>query len=382
MKNKNIIGFITVLDPRDKTSWSGTHYRMLKALEKEFETVVVLGPIPNSRVISGIVNKIDVLARFFLNKKYNKEQNILKSWYHSKYINKRLKNKKIDLLFAPASSTALAFLNTKIPICTSDDATVDLLIDYHPGYFNFFKFSLIESKYIERKAASKVTYFTFSSEWASKDAIKKYKLKKKDVFITKYGANVDYKPQKRNILSRDYNSTIKILFLARHWETKGGPLVFEALKILLEKGYDVTLTVCGCTPAINHPKVNIIPFLNKNIVTQEKSFKELLYQTHLMFVPTRADCYGIAFCEASAFGIPVITTDTGGVSAVVENNYNGFTLPLDSNAEDYANKIQILLNNLSLINNMVINSMHKFEAELNWDSWGKKMKEILLSMSN
>lgn len=35
---------------------------------------------------------------------------------------------------------------------------------------------------------------------------------------------------------------------------------------------------------------------------------------HLLLLPTRAECAGIVFNEASAYGVPILLTDTGGVS--------------------------------------------------------------------
>ena len=75
----------------------------------------------------------------------------------------------------------------------------------------------------------------------------------------------------------------------------------------------------------------------------ELQFLNILFNTHLLFVPTRADCTPIVFCEANAFGIPVITTDTGGVSSIIKNGENGFAFPLDATPDEYANTIQSLL---------------------------------------
>ena len=54
-----------------------------------------------------------------------------------------------------------------------------------------------------------------------------------------------------------------------------------------------------------------------------------------MFMPTRADCTPISFCEAASYGLPVISTDTGGVAAVVEPGETGILLPLNASAEQY-----------------------------------------------
>ncbi|WP_270350498.1 glycosyltransferase [Ligilactobacillus salivarius] len=59
-----------------------------------------------------------------------------------------------------------------------------------------------------------------------------------------------------------------------------------------------------------------------------------------MLLPTRAECAGIVFNEASAFGVPSLSVDTGGVADYVKNNINGYRMPLSANGEDFALKIE------------------------------------------
>src|SRR5690606_16027705 len=125
--------------------------------------------------------------------------------------------------------------------------------------------------------------------------------------------------------------------------------------------------------------IEIIPFLNKNNNDEYIRFINILNRTHFLFLPTRADCTPIVFCEANAFGIPVITTDTGGVTSIIEDGYNGIVLPLDAKPEHYVKKIKLLLKNEVLFKEMSQNARNKYEQELNWGTWGKKMKQIFES---
>ena len=105
----------------------------------------------------------------------------------------------------------------------------------------------------------------------------------------------------------------------------------------------VHLTIIGCIPpvAINEKDITVIPFINKH--NEEAGLTALSISSvnsDFLLLPTRAECAGVVFCEASAFGIPSITTDTGGVSTYVEDGINGFALPLAARAEAYADKIE------------------------------------------
>ena len=90
----------------------------------------------------------------------------------------------------------------------------------------------------------------------------------------------------------------------------------------------------------------------------------------------------MVFCEASAFGVPSITTNTGGVSTYVEDGINGFTLPLIATADKYADKIQELYTNDEGYQKLCISSRKKYEEDLNWDSWGKTFKTIAEQILN
>ena len=55
-----------------------------------------------------------------------------------------------------------------------------------------------------------------------------------------------------------------------------------------------------------------------------------------MFVPTRAEALGLVFLEASAFALPSIATDVGGVPEVIKSGVTGATFPLSAGPAEYA----------------------------------------------
>ena len=111
--NKSIV-ILTQTNPLDKVSWSGIHFQMYRSLSETFEVVGVAGPINQWSVKPfGIINK---LTRLFFNKGYNHKNSFAVSYILSKIFQHRLKGKKYDYILAPAASSEIAFLNTKIPI--------------------------------------------------------------------------------------------------------------------------------------------------------------------------------------------------------------------------------------------------------------------------
>lgn len=374
MTKKLKIAFITASDPKDKRSWSGIYYQMYKTLSYKAEKVDCIGPTPLFFVkILAIINKI---SRLCFKKGYNHKNSILLSFIHSKYIQYKLGNKKYDYIFAPAASTEVAYLHTNIPIIYCSDSSFGQLNEYYDTYSNLFKFSIKESNFIEQKAILKASFLTYPSEWASNYVEKNYKTNCVPITIP-FGANIEIEKKQITPKKIDKNKPINILFLGVDWHRKGGEIVHETFLKLLETGYNVNLIVCGCIPPIKHSKIEVIPFLDKNKQKDLSIFLELLNKTHLLFLPSKAECFGIVFCEASAFGIPSITRNTGGISNAVYNGVNGYCLDENAKADDYFNEIQKLIENESEFEKLSLSSRRLYEDKLNWDKWASSVLELL-----
>lgn len=366
------IAFISASNPKDKKSWSGIHYQMFKALENKNIKVDCIGPIPLFFIKSlAIINKI---TRLLFNKGYNHKNSILLSFIHSKIVQYRIGNKKYDYIFAPAASTEVAFLNTDIPIIYSSDSSFGQLNGYYDTYSNLFNFSKKESNYIEQKAILKASYFVYCSDWAKDYVFNNYQTRG-ELFTIPFGANIEnekiiYTPKK---ISK--TEQINLLFLGIDWYRKGGEIVYETFLKLLESGYDIKLNVCGCIPPVKHPNINVIPFLDKNKASDLDQFSSLLQHSHLLFLPSKAECFGIVFCEASAFGIPSITKNTGGISNAVYNGINGYCLEKNADSNDYYNVIKELIENEKEFEKLSLSSRKLYEEKLNWDKWATTLME-------
>jgi len=380
VKSNLTIAFLTSTDPNDKRSWSGIHYCMYNSLKNNFVTVDAIGPIDGFLLKSiGIINKV---SRFLFNKGYNHNNSIIRSYLLSLTINRRINKKKYDIIFAPASSTEVAFIKTKVPIIYLSDSSFGQLNGYYDVFSNLFKFSIKESNYIEQKAINKSSYFVYPSKWATDYVIKEYNVDKSKVSIIPFGANIDKKFIKYIEKTRKKDELFKLLFIGVYWKRKGGDVVFDTFKFLLDKGYNVSLTICGCVPPIQHEKMKVYPFLNKNIEEDMNKLTEIIQESHVLFVPTKADCSPIVFCEASAFGLPIITTDTGGVSSIVENDVNGFCLPINSNSTAYAEVIIKLIQDEQNFLKLSKSSRALYLSKLNWENWGKEVSDIISKISN
>ena len=79
--------------------------------------------------------------------------------------------------------------------------------------------------------------------------------------------------------------------------------------------------------------------------------------------------------EAMLLGLPVVSTNVGGIRHLIENNIDGFLVP-DNDAKKMAECIDILIHNPVLANLCVTNARNKIER-LDWNVVKKSWNDLL-----
>ncbi len=375
------IALLHAYDTRDKRAWSGSAYYMACALENYCGEIFHLSPIPFSKekLIGRVINKS---SRIFFRKNFRYHSSFLFAKRFAKVTAQRLAGQSFDVIVAPAGATEIAFLETDIPIVFVEDSTYGLLFDYYPICSNLLRRSIYEMNTIQDLALKKASAVIYSSAWAARSAIEDYGADPAKIHVVPFGANLDEPPPREVVLAREKSEHCRLLFLGVDWVRKGGDIAFETLLNLEELGVRAELVVCGCTPpqGVVHERMKVIPFLDKNDERQRKELEQLLMSADFLLVPTRADCTPIVFCEASAFGLPVITTNTGGVPEIVKEGENGFLLPYEARGDAYAEVIARVYHDDERYAELVRTSRGTFEERLNWDAWGVAVKHILTDL--
>jgi glycosyltransferase involved in cell wall biosynthesis len=171
----------------------------------------------------------------------------------------------------------------------------------------------------------------------------------------------------------------KLLFVGVDWIEKGADIAVETLEWLRRDGIQAELTICGCTPPkeLDVPGLTVIPFLDKRKPAELARLQELYRDADFFLLPTRAESYGIAFCEASSYGVPSIGTATGGVPGVVTEGENGYLLPYSARGLDYAALIAEIYRDERRHEDLKRRSRRVFEERLNWDAWGTRAAGLI-----
>jgi glycosyltransferase involved in cell wall biosynthesis len=376
------IAFLTShkLDDR-RTSWPGTDSYIVRALQKYCGDISFLDPIDAPfEMLIGRIFKYS--SKFFFKKRFVYEHCFLVAKRCAKVATQRLAGRSFDVIVAPAGATVVAFLETDIPIVLVEDATYGLLFDYYVWFSHLLKRSAYEMNTIQNLALKRANAVLCHSTWAARSAIEEYATDPRKVHVVPVGANLDEGPPREVALGRKKSDHCRLLFLGTDWQRKGGEIAFETLLKLEELGISAELIVCGCTPPkrFSHERMKVIPFLNKNDERQHKELEQLFMMSDFLLLPTRADTFGMVFCEANAFGLPAITTNTGGVPEAVRDGENGFLLPLDARGDAYAEVIATIYRDDQRYAELVKSSRAAYENRLNWDAWGVAVKKIIADL--
>jgi glycosyltransferase involved in cell wall biosynthesis len=367
--------------PRDQAAQSGSLYYMLKALEQHFEEIYLCDPITSLEKRAGRL--VDAVSRRLLGRPIAYDHLALVARKHGRIAAERLRGRSWDAILAVMNPVDVAYLQTDVPIVLVLDATFALQHDYYPKFTNLWAWSARQAESVEQAAYRNASSLVYSSSWAAHSAIRDYAVDPQKVHAICYGANLDSIPFRETVLRKMPSSACRLLLVGVGWEEKGGAIALDALIELESMGIEAQLIICGSTPpgGVSHERMVVIPFLDKRDDRQRAQLEKLYATSDFLLLPTRREAFGHVFCEASAFGLPSITSNTGAVPEVVRHGENGYVLPYEAAGSEYARIIADLYRDEKRYKALVASSRAAYEARLNWDVWAASLKEVLRDRS-
>jgi glycosyltransferase involved in cell wall biosynthesis len=181
-----------------------------------------------------------------------------------------------------------------------------------------------------------------------------------------------------------FTNIINILFLSNLIISKGVYVLLEACAILQQRNISFQCTFVGGLGDLNEEdftkKVFFLNLENKVFYLGKKLGieKEYAYQNADIFAfPTyyHNETFGLVNLEAMQNSLPVITTNEGGISDVVDNGITGFIIP-KYDAFILAEKLEILILNKDLRLSMGLAGRKKYEKEFTISHFEKKLTSI------
>lgn len=369
------IAFVSIASPYDRTENSGTMYTISHRL-MDMGHEVVWAPVKRSF----LYKKADWLCYQLSKIKksvYTVEMTPLGLWLEARSLEKELRKiGDYDLIFSCIHSSSLCYARIDKPLIYLSDATFAVLNNYY--YSGLSKYCTKYGHLIEQRAMDKATDIILSSDWSAKSAINDYCQPKEKIHVIEFGANIDDK----DIIPHKfiYEGHLHLLFIGVDWKRKGGELAVKTCEWLNNNGQPATLHIIGAKNLSQDiqdlPYIDYVGFINKNDPKDYKRFIEVVQQCHCMLLPTKAECSAIAFCESSAYGLPVFSHLTGGCANYVLEGKNGHLLPLGSTPQQFGEAILAYLHSGEM-KNMSLNCIQIYNDRLSWRAWGERVNKII-----
>jgi len=253
-------------------------------------------------------------------------QRKFRRYFAIKYYQYKLKEieTNFDVIIFNHSSLAYKFQTDKPSFVMVNDAKL-LEIEFTTP-FDYLRRKVLGN--IERKVLKSGTQIITNSIALKEKITRSVGVSESSINVLYKGINLDlYNVKHPAQISAE--QPIKVLFVKNDFKIGGLKYLIEALGLLPQ--YQFELYIVG--PDINHLPIidlqNVRPLKLGKVDNNEVA--SLIYQSHILAIPSLYEPLGVAIMEGLAAGIPTITTNVGGLPEVTENGNLVWTcLPKDS----------------------------------------------------
>ena len=362
---------VTLEDPYNPESWSGTPYALRLALEAQVERVSVRAGIkPRRTLVNSILRKLlgGKPPRYPL-------------WMTKPALEgfaadtqAALDELQPDALLCISSQRLIYLAKPAIPMFMFSDSP---WISWKETYKDYEPTPLLGTRFaaLEAEAARRCDGLLYASAWARDEAIRLYGVPPEKVHAHPIGARwvpqvtpeavsaaIDARPEDR----------LDLLFVGKDWERKGGPLTVAIARGLHQAGVPVTLHIVGGQPALaaaDEVFVKRYGFLSPRDPAQSTQLHELFLRSHFLVVPTQAECYGLVFAEAHAFGLPPVSCAVQAVPSIILDGETGLVEPRRAEASAYIARLMPLIADRAAYRRMAHAAQARYLELLNWESF-------------
>jgi glycosyltransferase involved in cell wall biosynthesis len=299
----------------------------------------------------------------------------IKQYY---FILRIIKDEKIDLIhshFILPSPRIIQMLKkkTRIPIvcsCRGFDVIINPSIQYGKRLNKSYNYSL-------KKSSKYIDFFIPNSDY-TKNFLNDIEKDMNKIKTLHNGFDIGEISNTRNEIKNH-----SVFSVGYSYERKNVYSLLQAIKILIKKFPNITLTLCGMKKGSEDEKkiktfseslkisnhVNIIYQLEHREFLEEMSKHEICVHCAI-----EESCPNVIL-EYMAYEKPVICSNVGGSRELVENNKTGFHVD-PKNIKDIADKIERLLRNPKIARGMGLAGLRRVESQFTLEKKAKSYIEI------
>lgn len=376
------VAYVTQQSPDDIRTWSGLNHHIRASVARQGAEMVNVGPLFHwLRWDYRIKRKWFALTGQKMLE--DREPAVMEMW--AKDIHPKLAKIKPDVILT-THPYFLSKVETDIPIVIYCDANFASLLDYYPYYAGLPKATIDRSHLVEKADLHRAKRVLYACDHAKEFAINTYGVDPAKIDVIPFGANIECDRTESDIddyISRRPKDRCKLLFIGKVWERKGGDIAVAVAEKLNQAGLPTTLTLMGSQPPDDRPLpdcVTKLGFINKDDPAGLKKFNDTIGESHFMIVPSRAEAFGIVFCEAASYGVPSMATATGGITTAINNGVSGQTFPLEAGPEGYVDYVLDKFKNYADYEELGRTAFNDFQTRTNWDVSGKRIYDHLAAV--
>ncbi|HEX9952118.1 MAG TPA: glycosyltransferase family 4 protein [Rubricoccaceae bacterium] len=362
------VAFVSPFGAHDGRSWSGIPLRMHRALAAHVDRVSVVTPLSFGPTVSRATAR--AVASRLRGRPHSRYHTVAAADALAEQTADAIARLRPDAVLSPSSLPFARLEQTGIPVAFWTDLTFEAAMFLYDGYAALPDADIAEALRLDTDAIRRSHAF-YASAYAARSAIAYSGADPEHVRVVPFGANLDIIPTEAEVagaIGARPAGACDMLFLGVDWYRKGGDVAVQVADALNASGVPATLSVVGCTPVLDQPRpyVHLHGFVSKATVEGRAKIEHLLATSHLLMMPVRAEAFGCVFCEASAYGVPSVTTRSGGAGSAVMDGENGLVFEPRASAAEIAARVEALVRDRNAYQMLARRSRAVFDERLNW----------------
>ena len=219
------------------------------------------------------------------------------------------------------------------------------------------------------------------SDWAAESVCSDYRIDPSRVHVVPGGANLDeqaliHLPATSPPPAPSAQTPLRLGFLGKDWQRKGGPFVLALAEALQRTGIPAVVRAIGPSAAElpSHQLLQPLGFINKR--TQMEAFTRELRSWHFGTLFSTSEAYGISNRECLRLGVPVLARAIGGIPSTLTGAGCGKLFGEQAEVEDVLAWVQMQFSPYARYLSMR-QQLAAHCCDFSWDASARQLQEIL-----
>ncbi|GAC1419832.1 MAG: hypothetical protein NVSMB5_11940 [Candidatus Velthaea sp.] len=243
------------------------------------------------------------------------------SYWSRRTLNHILRYATPDALHFHTQNVALLSLDVMRRISTVVSADNTSYLMANQTLAQSWRWTLAPSHAIERAAFHAAAAVVAFSDWAARSIVADHGVPAERVHVIPPGVEIEKFTSLAPKAPSDRVDTLKLLFVGGEFVRKGGPLLLELFAQRFASRGDVELHLVTRDAVVSpHPSI----IVHRNVEAFSDAWFALYAEADIFVMPTSFDQSPIAYLEAMAARLPIVTTPIGAAPEIVLHGKTGF----------------------------------------------------------